>query len=868
MTLKQYQKKRNFRRTPEPTGARRQRAKRPGWLYVVQKHAASHLHYDFRLQIGDTLKSWAVPKGPSLDPSVKRLAMHVEDHPLEYGSFEGTIPEGEYGAGTVMLWDRGTWEPKGDAEAGYRAGKLHFTLHGEKLRGEWVLVRRASPYDRSGKEAWLLFKVRDDEARQGFDVLENEPLSVKTGRDVDEIAQGKKSSQGRVKSHSSVTRANGDGRHRSRPSGRAKLPAKFQPQLATLVKQPPQGDRWLSEIKFDGYRMICRIEQGKARFFSRNGLDWSDRFPHLLAAARRLPVKQALIDGEIVAQQPDGTTSFAALQNALSERRDGRLVYFVFDLLHLDGHDLRDASLEERKQLLARLIGKGRGAIHYSEHTVGGAAQAFREACKLHLEGIICKRRDAPYRAGRTTDWLKIKCAYREEFVIGGYTPPSGARHGFGAILVGYHDRSKKLRYAGRVGTGYSEATLAELARRLEEIEQSHSPFADLAGTTGEARGVHWVKPRLVAQVEFSEWTRDGRLRHPSFQGLREDKPAAQVVLERPLSISAVKNSDPKSESRRAPKRQRGLRTGDDLAGLDDSLTEFGRVRLTHPDKVMYPDVGLTKANLAAYYAKVADWMLPHLVDRPLVLVRHPEGQGHKGFFQKHARTGMPDFLRRLPIREKDETIEYVMVDDLEGLVALVQLGVLEIHAWGCRADKIEYPDRLVFDLDPDPTVQWPRMVESAKQLRAFLADLGLVTFLKTTGGKGLHLVAPIERRHDWDTVKSFCHAVASAVVAADPTRYTATMSKASRHGKIYIDYLRNGRGATAVVPYSTRARESAPVSTPISWEELPKIHSASQFTVQNLPARLARLKADPWKEIASTRQSITASMLRTLGVS
>jgi bifunctional non-homologous end joining protein LigD len=882
--LATYRRKRDFAATPEPKGKVK---KKKGWKFVVQKHAASHLHYDFRLELGGVLKSWAVPKGPSLDPGVKRLAMRVEDHPIDYGSFEGTIPEGQYGGGTVMLWDQGTWEPKGDPEQGLREGKLHFILHGKKLRGEWVLVRRGGQLDRGSKEAWLLFKVRDEEARPGgADILETEPLSVASGRDMDAIASGRK----RVWQSSrpkAAKRASEETRIRKselrRQEGRkslreilkalpaaldASLPRKIEPQLATLVKEPPQGDEWFSEIKFDGYRMICRADKRDVKLLSRNQLDWTERLPDIVKAVRGMGLQTAIFDGEVVFQKPDGTTSFQDLQNAFREGRQHELLYYVFDLLHLNGKNIAKLPLEERKQLLAVLIGDSKGPLRYSEHMVGSADAFFRQACKMRLEGIICKRRDQPYRPGRSSDWLKVKCSRREEFVIGGYTPPAGARRGFGALLVGYYDRNKHLIYAGRVGTGFNERALAELSKRLKAIERPESPFENLKGRTGVARGVHWVQPKLVAQVRFSEWTRDGIMRHPSFEGLREDKPAQEVVLESPLVLDEVNGARTTAKKARPASAKRSAAskpTQSNGAPMPSDVKLPAGVRLTHPDKVLYPDVGITKAQLAGYYVQIADWILPHLADRPLVLVRCPDGQGGECFYQKHARTGTPESLRRVPIVEKNKTVDYVAVDDLPGLLSLVQIGTLEIHVWGSRIDKIELPDRLVFDLDPDPSVAWSRVIESAQQLRSFFKDLGLAAFLKTSGGKGLHLVLPVQRKLDWDDTRIACQRIAEAIVRADPSRYTANMSKAARPNKIYVDYLRNARGATAVAAYSTRARAGAPVSMPVSWEELPKLRSPDQFTLLDAPARLAGLKTDPWKEMAHTRQSISKALLKKL---
>jgi len=883
MSLKRYRQKRDFQKTAEPPGGsaaanRRAPAKR-GWCYCIQKHAASHLHYDFRLQIGDVLKSWAVPKGPSDDPGVKRLAMHVEDHPLEYGSFEGTIPKGEYGGGTVMLWDQGAWSMDEDPAAAYRQGKLHFTLHGKKLRGEWVLVKRSGgrgPTSEPGKEPWFLFKVRDDEAIEGDEdgILEREPNSVATGRTMEQIAEGKGGSRHWSSRHKSARNAKAKAHHApeaARPDPKARkavlaeltaakkaaLPANIKPQLATLVKAAPSGDSWLNEIKFDGYRMICRIEGRNVTFSSRNGLDWTARVPHLVQAARGLGVSSAMLDGEVVALAEDGSSSFQDLQNAFSKNRVGQLVYYVFDLLYLDGRNLMKVPLDERKQLLATVATHAQGPIRDAGYLVGQGPEFYEEICKRGLEGIISKRRDQPYRPGRSTDWVKVKCAHREEFVIGGFTPPAGSRIGFGALLLGYYDEQHELRYAGRVGTGFSDQTLEDLRKQLAKLQQAESPFVDLKGRTGQARGVHWVKPALVAQVTFGEWTRDGHLRHPAFLGLREDKAAKDVRRERPIALKQVPQANSQGNS---------ARKASAIAGKVEMPTLPSTVRLTHPEKVLYPHDGITKAQLAGYYASIADWILPHLVDRPLTLVRCPSGIRGQCFYQKHADKGMPEALGRIVIAEKRKKIEYATVQDVAGLLSLVHMNTLEIHVWGSRADNVERPDRLVLDLDPDEGLPWKRVVESARQLREFFADLGLVTFLKTTGGKGLHVVVPIDRRTDWDEAKRFCAEVAGAVALADPDRYTTNMSKAARGGKIYLDYLRNGRGATWIAAYSTRAKEGCPVSTPISWDELAHVRSASQFTLANVPARLESLKRDPWEGIADVRQAITKAIWKKLG--
>jgi bifunctional non-homologous end joining protein LigD len=878
VTLARYRKKRDFSRTSEPRG---RRAKQ-GWLYVVQKHAARRLHYDLRLQIGDVLKSWAVPKGPSLDPDVRRLAVHVEDHPVEYGSFEGTIPASEYGGGTVMLWDRGTWEIEGDPLEQYRQGKLHFTLHGKKLRGEWVLVRKSGTAGED-KEPWFFFKVRDGEAREGDDdrILREEPNSAASGRDLEQIAAGKKVwrgvSGGKQKTRSQQAAAppmRKTPKERSGPQGRKKqlarlreaktapLPGSIRPQLATLVKTPPQGDQWLNEIKFDGYRMLCRVDKGNVTFSSRNGLDWTARLEHLVRAVRGLGVGSAIFDGEVVSLDADGRSSFQGMQTAMAEKRGGQLIYYVFDVLYLDGKNLMKVPLEERKNLLDEVIAGESGPVRNAGYVVGHGPEFYAQAQKMKLEGIICKRRDGIFRPGRSAEWLKVKSLAREEFVIGGFTPPAGARVGFGALLVGYYDEHRRLVYAGRVGTGFSDELLASIVARLKTLEQKQSPFVDFSDRTVKARTVHWVEPKLVAQVAFGDWTRDGRLRQPSFQGLREDKPATEVRRERAVPLATVEKALAKDppQARSSHPHKHANPNGSPAMEIPAS------VRLTHPDKVLYPGDEITKAQVAGYYAHIAEWILPHVVDRPLTLVRCPDGYTGECFFQKHTRKGMPEVLKRVKIADKKKVIEYPVVENLEALLSLVQMNTLEIHLWGARIDNVERPDRLVFDLDPDPSVPWKRLVESARQLRDFLEQLDLVTFLKTTGGKGLHLVLPIERRTTWDEAKGIAHAIATAAERADPGRYTTQMAKAARPGKIFIDYLRNMRGATWVAPYSTRARAGCPISTPISWEELSSITSADQFRLDNLPQRLAALKRDPWHDLATTKQALSKSLVKKLG--
>jgi bifunctional non-homologous end joining protein LigD len=829
---------------------------------VIQKHDATRLHYDFRLEIGGVLTSWAIPKGPSLDPRDKRLAMQTEDHPLEYGTFEGIIPEGEYGGGPVLLWDRGTWTPVGDPAAALRAGELKFTLSGEKLHGGWALVRLRGRdrRDRNGR-SWLLVKERDEYARPAgkLSITEAHPESVVSGRRIEEIAKSSHrswhSNRAAKAARPVASAPQRKGLRGGVPAGAslrgarpARLPRFVEPQLATLVSAPPDGDAWLHEMKFDGYRILCRIDKGRATLWSRNANDWTSRFPEVAAAAARLPVRQAFVDGEVAVLLPNGTTSFQALQNTLSSGGRGELVYFAFDLMHLDGQDLTHVSLDARKERLERLIGTARdGAIRYSTHVVGKGEAFFRDACRHSLEGIVSKRRDGSYEGGRGRSWLKVKCIQEQEVVIGGFTEPKGTRAGLGALLLGVHEAGDGLVYVGKVGTGFTGDSARHLRARLDRIRAPASPFRQPPPNATLAR---WVKPQLVAEVAFSEWTEDGRLRHPAFKGLREDKPADQVVRER------AAGAEPRvTAPRRAPARSPAA-ARPDRSATPESVMIAG-VRITHPDRVVYPDHRITKARVARYYEAVAKHILPHLRSRPAVLVRCPDGLAEKCFYQKHAGAWAPPSLRRVRIREKTKAGDYVIVEDAAGLVGLVQMGVLEIHTWNAQADALEAPDRLVFDLDPGPDVPWPAVRTAARLVRATLEARGLASFVKTTGGKGLHVVAPITPGPGWSAFVAFAQEVAEALRAETPRAFTTTMAKSARKGRIFIDYFRNQRGATSVAAYSTRAREGAPVSMPIAWDELDSVPSGSHFTIDSAERRLARLTADPWAGYGRLRQAL-----------
>jgi bifunctional non-homologous end joining protein LigD len=860
--LQTYEAKRDFAKTREPRGAR---AKRRGNAFVIQKHAARRLHYDFRLELDGVLKSWAVTKGPSLVPGDKRLAVEVEDHPIDYQDFEGTIPQGQYGGGTVLVWDRGTWAPRGDPHEGLKKGRLDFALAGEKLHGLWHLVRMRG---RAGEKRnnWLLIKAHDAAARErgDADILVERPESVLSRRSIEEIAADKKS-----KVWTSNRTEEGDGetpakaakratRTKDKPAKQTKqdegaapmpaagsfyfaafkqarkapLPEFVAPCLATLEAKPPKGRQWVHEIKFDGYRLEARIDKGKVKLFTRSGLDWTDKFgKRVLAALGDVPVRQAIIDGELVVEGEAGASDFAALQAALSEGKTDRFVFYAFDILYGDGYDLREVALADRKATLRALLPPNDGPARFSEDFDTEGEIVLENACRLSLEGIVSKRRDAPYRSGRNRDWIKSKCSHRQEFVVAGYVTSSTGANAIGSLVLGVHENGKFV-HVGRVGTGFSHKVARELWSLLEKRRSDKPPFPDRLSAE-ERRDVRWVEPELVAEVEFRSWTGAHILRHASFRGLRGDKEAAEVVRE-DAAIPAPKSASGKS---------------------------FG-VKLTHPDRVYWPDAGVTKQGLAEYYADVWKWMAPHVVARPLALVRCPDGIEHKCFFQKAAWKGIQRSVSvlRNPGEGGDEVLA---IHDLDGLIALVQGGVLEIHPWGSTVDDLDRPDRIIFDLDPGPDIGWAELTRAAQEVRERLRAVGLESFVKTTGGKGLHVMAPIEPVAHWDEVKPYTRTIAEAMVADSPDRYVTKMSKKLRAGHIFVDYLRNGRGATAVAAYATRSRPRAPVSTPLAWDELGTDLRGAHFRVDNLPTRLAHLKEDPWRGFFKIKQRLPISQSR-----
>jgi bifunctional non-homologous end joining protein LigD len=875
MALELYRKKRDFKISPEPSGGAVKR-RRSKLSFVIQKHAARRLHYDFRLELNGVLLSWAVPKGPSLDPADKRLAMHVEDHPLEYGDFEGVIPAKQYGAGSVLLWDRGTWYPEGDPADAYKRGKLTFTLDGEKLHGGWTLVRTRGRYaDGNSGDPWLLIKEDDQHARRSSQVqpVEDQPLSVVSGRSLDEITadadrvwESTKSVAENVAASKKVVRS----RRRSHAARLAKLtgavraamPEAIAPQLATLVKAPVAGADWLHEIKYDGYRMLCRIENGQARIVSRTHRDWTESFGVLARAAARLPVASAWLDGEAVVLDASGRSSFQALQNSLTEGQPGDFVYFVFDLLYLDGYDLRNVALVERKDLLEQVVLPASpatgtpGPLRYSSHVEGSGPDFFAHACKLNLEGAVSKRARAVYSSGRGRDWVKVKCSRRQEMVIGGYSDPDGSRSGFGALLLGVYEPDGTLRYSGKVGTGFTQQTLSTIFAKLKPLVIDKPPFSN-PPRGAEARRAHWVRPQLVAEVTFTEWTDDGTLRHPSFQGLREDKKATDVVREREQEASAPE-SEPGS-----PKLRSRATAGKPRAG---DVVVTGIV-ISNPEKLLYPDAGLTKRDLAEFYERIGSWILPHVRQRPLTLVRCPNGWQAPCFYQKNAE-GTHPAIDRVEVQTSEGTAPYVMANTVSAVVATLQLGALELHPWGATADHLDLVDRITFDVDPDEDLAWSAIVEAAILIRTLLEKLGLESFVKTTGGKGLHVVLPVQPTLRWEVVKNFTKAVADVLCQTFPDRFTPSIARAARRGKIFIDHLRNVEGATAVAAYSLRARANAPVATPLTWAELKSDVRFDHFNVKTIPARLKRLKRDPWHDFFSVRQVITQSMMEQVGYS
>jgi bifunctional non-homologous end joining protein LigD len=857
--LAKYRSMRDFSTTAEPAGGHSETKESTSLPFVIQKHAATRLHYDFRLGWRGVLKSWAVAKGPSYVVADKRLAVQVEDHPMEYGGFEGTIPKGQYGGGTVMLWDEGTWEPVGDADEGLKTGRLKFILHGHKLQGHWTLIRMGGRAAQESKPNWLLIKEHDEFERSAKSkpITEEAPDSVVTGRDLTQI--------GEAEDHiwdSRTGLAADERKAATKISPRKKkvaldeyskesMPGFIAPALASANPEPPTGSGWVHELKLDGYRIEAHLRKGKVRLFSRNGLDWTERMSNVADALHSLDVDDAVIEGEVVVLDEKGLSDFAKLQAAFDENKPRSLTYYCFDLLHLNGHNLRDATLVKRKGQLEELLSAAADDIlRYSEHLDTDGAAMFSEACRLGAEGIVSKRVDAKYFSGRNANWTKTKCIRQQEFAIGGFTPPSKGGDGLGALLLGYYD-GDVFRYAGRAGTGFTQKSGRALRERLEDLKIQRLPFAEVSAMA--RKDAVWVKPELVAEVQFRTWTEDGMLRQASFKGLREDKSAKETRRENANPGDPVEADIPKTKA--APRSEsRGHAT----------------IRLTHANKIIDAASGLTKQMLADYYEAVAEKMLPHIADRPLSIVRCPDGSRGPCFFQKHVKVGLPKGTGSVDVPDKKtgKIEQYITLSTKEALVGMAQMNVLELHPWGSRNDKLEEPDRLVFDLDPDESLPWEVLAESAEEVRKRLQKIGLKSFLKGTGGKGLHIVAAIdpEPAHDWVLIKEFAHAFVQQMEAANPKRYLTKMTKSARTGKIYLDYLRNERGATAVAPYSPRKRSTMPVSVPFAWSVL-KEAVMPRYLVANFEQWLPTLKPDPWKALPEMRQKLTPKTLESVGI-
>jgi len=944
--LERYRTKRNFSLTSEPQGGR---AKKGAPLsFVVQKHAARRLHYDFRLELDGTLKSWAVPKGPSLDPAEKRMAVHVEDHPLDYGNFEGTIPPGQYGAGTVIVWDRGTWTPVGDARAGYAAGKLKFALDGEKLHGHWTLVRMR-PRAGEKQESWLLIKEQDADAKpsSAFSVVDALPDSVLSGTAQEKKAGARKSARKTAaadedapptaakKTAASKTAAKSRAqaplpakavraeqaaakaaegaettkRSRGRaskaadadldtdadtgamamPTGavKAKLPLTMTPQLATLVDRAPPGDAWIYEMKFDGYRLLARVDADGVRLFTRNGHDWTSKLRRVAAAVKALKLPSGWLDGEIVVPDAHGVPDFQLLQNALDEARGDVIQYFVFDLPFYDGHDLRGSPLIERRALLQQLTANPPDPrLHFSESFDASPQSLLHSACSLHMEGVIGKRADAPYSTGRAGTWIKLKCTQRQEFVIIGYTDPQGGRSGLGALALGVHDAQGKLHYVGNVGTGFTQDVLKDLKAKLEKLHIAKPAAVDVARNVR----ANWVKPSLVAEVSFAGWTREKKVRQGVYHGLRTDKPAETIVLERPAAVDQAghvkKNGRADGEvddmanddGTAAPERKTAARKAaktatkaatkaatksavKKAAAQDDApdTTMPRTMKISHPERIVDETTGITKREVVEYYARASSLILPHLIRRPVSLVRAPDGVSGPQFFQKHDdKLSIPGMKHLDPDFDRDHE-PLLEVASLKALLSAAQMNVVEFHTWNATTRAIEKPDRMTFDLDPGEGLAWKHMVEGAQLVRALLDELELVGFLKTSGGKGLHVVVPIKPKLDWDAVKGLSQVIVGHLARTLPQRFVAKSGPKNRVGKIFADYLRNGRGATTASAWSARSRPGMGVSVPLAWEELDDLTSSDQWNVRNADERFD--VPDPWADYEDNRRSLDTAV-------
>ena len=845
--LKTYRAKRRFDATPEPAegGVANENAR----AFVVQKHWASRLHYDFRLELEGTMKSWAVPKGPSYDPHDKRMAMPTEDHPIAYNQFEGQIPAGNYGAGKVIIWDKGTWVPLEDPHKGLRDGKLKFELRGHKLHGHWALVRMKGRGDGKREDPWLLIKERDEFVRPAteYSVVDERPESVRGLEDRPAVVPGPAAAAPAPAAATSGP-----------PAGAvpAALPETLQPQLATLADKPPANAQdWLFEIKFDGYRMLARAEGGQVRLLTRNGNDWTSRLPDLQRALQAMELPDGWYDGEIIMPGSEAPSDFQALQGAFDTQRTADIVYYLFDLPYCAGQDLREVPLEERRAVLQRIVQrKPQPKVRFSQVFDARPEDVIASACKLGLEGVIAKRRNAGYVTRRSSDWLKLKCTRRQEFVIAGWTDPQGSRTGIGSLLLGVHDAHGKLQYAGNVGTGFNERSLRELRSQLDAVAADKSALASTAGTP---RGAHWVKPTLVAEVSFGEWTREGRVRHSVFHGLRTDKPARRITRE---EAETAAPSHPAAGS--APKRSSARKTAAATAAAPASQAAPlpSSLRVSNPERVVDAESGATKIDLVRYYALVAPLMMEHLQGRPIAMVRAPDGIGGQLFFQKHL-----DRYKMAGVVQLDPKIfpghpPMLEVASPEGLLSAAQMNVVEFHTWNAVHTAADKPDRMTFDLDPGDGVGWPQMQEAAMLVRAFLDELGLPSWLKTSGGKGLHVVVPLKPQFGWDPVKDFSQAIVEHLARAIPQRFVAKSGPKNRVGRIFIDYLRNGFGATTVSAWSARARPGLGISVPVRWDELQGLKSGAHWTVRTVHERLDEGNA-PWADYRRSSVVPTAAM-------
>ena len=961
--LARYRSMRDFSTTAEPSGVAATDAEHAALPFVIQKHAATRLHYDFRLGWRGVLKSWACAKGPSYSTRDKRLAVQVEDHPMEYGGFEGAIPKGQYGGGTVLVWDQGTWEPVGDVDEGLEKGSLKFTLHGEKLKGRWTLVRMGGRLASESKPNWLLIKEHDGNERSADApaITDEAPDSVVTGRSLETVAKAEdhvwnsRPAEHPAPANRSRLRQKLDHAHLHGTAPKAKqtepltrspappaaqqstaqswlegapsepMPGFIPPQLATPAARVPEGAAWLHELKLDGYRIQAHLRDNKkgskgkrhATLFTRSGLDWTHRMRAIAQAVEQLPIQQAIVDGEVVVLDAQGGTSFSRLQAAFEQGEAATLTCFAFDLLHLDGHNLRELPLHARKALLEPLVASGIASgtasghsqaplLQFSQHLQLAADEVYAHACALGVEGILSKNGDARYTSGRSKSWLKLKCTHRQEFVIAGFTLPRDGGAGLGSLLLGYY-REGKLIHCGRCGTGFTQASARAVRGQLEPLRQA-KPAYDGPLSREAKKDALWVRPELVCEVQFATWTADGSLRHASYQGMRTDKPAEEVVAEavlsqpelprpdastlegetsagntekkppekKPASRTKSREEPPPSPLEPPPKqpgapaklirnhaggsiRNRAGNRSSDAAGI-------APVRLTHPDKILDASSGATKQQLADYFEAVAPAMLPHLAGRPVSIVRCPNGAGKPCFFQKHAAAGLPATIGSIPVPDRDNpkhSEAYIAVDTAEALADLAQLGVLELHPWGSQASALEQPDRLILDLDPDESLPWSTVIDSAQTIRAFLKELQLETFVKTTGGKGLHVVAAIQPSAEWPDIRLFARGIALAIESSDPRLYLIKMTKAARKGRIFLDWMRNERGATAIAPWSPRARPGMRVAVPLGWDELaggPPIFAVANFT--DWRERLEP-KNNPWAGMKP--QPLSPEVLRTV---